>query len=99
MKNLIIATFPAKPDTYDVLRDAMAASLPQTRAFDGCISLEVYREDNTHTFTVVEDWESFEHYDRYIEWRRANGLDAMLDQLLEGGADAFRIQKFHAVEA
>jgi len=97
MKNLIIATFVAADGEFQALCDALKASLPDTRAFDGCIELNVYHEAGTNTLTVVEDWESFEHYDKYLAWRTSEGMGDTLEGLLEGGFPAgFRVQKFLA---
>ena len=96
MKNLIIATFPAAKGKFDQLQAALTSALPETRSFDGCRSLDVYQEQGTETFTIVEDWESFGHYDRYLQWRMQGGLAGLLDELLEGGVSGFRVQKFQA---
>ena len=74
MQNLIIATFPAAEGKFDQLQAALIAALPETRAFDGCRSLDVYQEQGSQTFTIVEDWESIDHYDRYLQWRMQGGL-------------------------
>jgi quinol monooxygenase YgiN len=97
MKNLIIATFIAAEGKFETLTELLKASLPDTRAFDGCIELDVYQEEGTNTFTIVEDWSSFEHYDKYLAWRAEGGLAELLEDLLEGGYPAgFKVQKFVA---
>jgi len=96
MKNLVIATFPVAEGKCEQLQAALIAALPDTRAFDGCISLDVYQELGTKSFTLVEDWESFEHYERYLVWRMEGGLAETLDSLLDGGAQSFRVQRFQA---
>jgi len=97
MKNLIIATFIAAEGKLETLAGVLKESLPDTRAFDGCIELNVYQEDGTNTFTIVEDWSSFEHYDKYLAWRTEGGLAELLEGLLEDGFPAgFKVQKFVA---
>ena len=97
MKNLIIATFIAAEGKFETLAEVLKASLPDTRAFDGCIELDVYQEEGTNTFTIVEDWSSLEHYDKYLAWRVEGGLSELLEDLLEGGYPAgFKVQKFVA---
>jgi len=97
MNNLIIATFAAAEGKFESLAQVLKEALPDTRAFDGCIELDVYQEQGTNTFTLVEDWASFEHYDRYLAWRMEGGMAAMLEDLLEGGFPAgFKVQKFLA---
>jgi len=98
MKNLIIVEFPAAEGKFDELEAVLKAALLETGAFEGCRSLEVYQERGTETFTLVEDWESFDHYDRYLQWRSEGALAKLLDELLEGGLSAqpARIQRFQA---
>ena len=97
MQNLIIASFIAAEGKFDSLEEILKQSLPDTRAFDGCLQLDVYQEEGTSTFTIVEDWSSFEKYDEYLAWRMEGGMAELLDDLLEGGFPAgFKVQKFLA---
>ena len=50
-------------------------------------------EAATSTFVVIQEWESIEHYDRYLAWRVENGLYRMFDQVLAGGHEAFRVYR------
>jgi len=97
MKNLIIAEFVANPDKVSDLEAVFRLELNATRAFDGCISLDVYFEPGTSTFTLIEDWESFAHYDKYLEWRMGTDLPGRLDPILTGGmAGGFSVRKFES---
>ena len=69
MKTLVIAEFPAKEGKFEELEATLRAALVDTRAFDGCISLETYLHSESKTFTLIEDWESADHYAKYIAWR------------------------------
>ena len=42
MKNLVIVSFPAKTETLNDLKEALKSALPDTRSFDGCISVYIY---------------------------------------------------------
>ncbi|MDH2443366.1 antibiotic biosynthesis monooxygenase [Amnibacterium sp. CER49] len=61
------------------------AVLRDTRAFDGCLGIEVLVDeaDAAHV-TVVERWRSLEHDDAYRAWRAtpegASGLGEMVDR-------------------
>ena len=48
MQNLIIATFIAAEGKFDSLEEILKQSLPDTRAFDGCLQLDVYQEEGTN---------------------------------------------------
>jgi len=86
MKNLVIVSFPAKEGMLDDLKETLKASLPDTRSFDGCISVDTYIEDSTSTIHLIEDWESLEHQANYLNWRIETGLLGVLEPLLDGGA-------------
>ena len=42
MKNLVIVSFPAKEGMLENLKETLKAALPDTRSFDGCISVVTY---------------------------------------------------------
>ncbi len=98
MKTLVVAEFPAKPGKLEELETSLRAALRDTRAFDGCISLATFLHPETSTFTLIEDWESPAHYQRYLAWRMENGLGELLDDLLEGGAAGFAPRTFSATD-
>jgi len=61
------------------------AILRDTRAFDGCLGVDVLVdvEDPAHV-TIVERWQSLERDDAYRAWRAtpegASGLGALIDR-------------------
>ena len=93
MNNLVLASFPAQAGKLDELKNLFRALLGDTRAFDGCISIEVYVEKGTETIHLVEDWESLEHYEKYLQWRVETGFLALLDSLLEGGFAGLKVMR------
>ena len=86
MKNLVIVSFPAKEGMMNDLKEMLKNALPDTRSFDGCISVDTYIEDSTNTVHLIEDWESLDHQSKYLNWRIETGLLGVLEPLLEGGA-------------
>ena len=91
MENLVIVSFPAKAETLNSLKEALKSALPDTRAFDGCISVDTYIEQSTNTIHLIEDWKTLEHQQKYLEWRVQTGLLDMLDPLLDGGAANLKV--------
>ena len=91
MENLVIVSFPAKAETLNSLKEALKSALPDTRAFDGCISVDTYIEQSTNTIHLIEDWKTLEHQQKYLEWRVKTGLLDMLDPLLDGGAANLKV--------
>jgi quinol monooxygenase YgiN len=93
MPKIVIAEFPAQRDKAPQVEATLKEALVDTRAFDGCIRIDTYFEEAAATFVLIEEWQSFEHYDRYLQWRMETGLADLLDTLLEGGAQSFRVRK------
>ena len=91
MKNLVIVSFPAKDGMLDNLKETLKVALPDTRAFEGCISVDTYIEDETNTIHLIEDWETLDNQATYLNWRIENGLLTDLDPLLDGGAAAIKV--------
>ncbi|MCB1044441.1 MAG: antibiotic biosynthesis monooxygenase [Acidobacteria bacterium] len=87
----------AKPDTRDVLIDALRDILPETRAYEGCDFVDVLCDlDNPDTVVLAERWTSREHYQTYINWRAERGdLDKLIALL--SGPPSFRF--FEKVDA
>ena len=90
MKNLVIVSFPAKPETINALKETLRSALPDTRNFDGCISVNTFLEESTNTIHLIEDWETLEHQQKYLAWRIETGLLDLLEPLLDGGASSLK---------
>ena len=90
MKNLVIVSFPAKTETLNDLKEALKSALPDTRSFDGCISVKTFIEESTNTIHLIEDWETLEHQQKYLAWRIETGLLDLLEPLLDGGASSLK---------
>jgi quinol monooxygenase YgiN len=58
--------------------DVLAAALPVTRAFDGCLSIEMFAEQGDDRLFLVQKWASRAQNEAYLAWRRATGLADML---------------------
>ena len=66
---------------------ALQAILKDTRAFDGCLGVQVVTDvtDPAHV-VAVEHWESLEHDDAYRAWRAGPGASGLGDYLAEPAA-------------
>ena len=53
MKNLVIVSFPAKPETLETLKESMRRALPDTRNFEGCLSVNTFIEESTNTIHLI----------------------------------------------
>lgn len=91
MKNLVIVSFPAKSESLETLKEAMKRALPDTRSFEGCLSVDTYIEESTNTIHLIEDWETLGHQEKYLNWRIETGLLTDLDPILQGGAQSIKV--------
>jgi quinol monooxygenase YgiN len=63
-----------KPEHADAGAEWLRRNLVATRAFDGCLVVEVVRDnDDLSRFVVVEHWVSLEHDRAYRSWRDGEG--------------------------
>ena len=71
------------PDRLDEFKQIMREILPDTRAFSGCISVEVLEHhDVTGGITLLEKWDSVEDQVKYINWRTETGMMGTLEGFL-----------------
>ena len=87
MTALVVKNFRAAEGRFDALGDFFKAVLGDTRAFAGCINVDVYADESAVSYTLVEEWVTFDDHDNYVAWRTAQGdLDETGD-LLDGGIE------------
>jgi quinol monooxygenase YgiN len=68
-----------------VLVEAMAVALVETRAFDGCISVETFVDaDKPDDVLLIEEWATRGHQERYMAWRMESGMLELLQPILAG---------------
>ena len=91
MKNLVIVVFPAKEDKFDMLKSTLKSALVDTRAFEGCLSVDTFEDRSTNTIYLIEDWESLDDHAKYASWRADTGLTEVMDPLLNGGAASLKM--------
>ena len=93
----VILDVRAKPGTGDELVAFFRSILPETRAHDGCISVETLQNsDDADHVVVVETWESRGHYETYLAWQRDRGTSA---RLMEALAEPPSIRHFDVTDA
>lgn len=73
----------AKPESIEVLKQTLEAILPDTRAYDGCLGVEVKgNQDDALNLILVESWETRAKYETYLAWRSETGaIDALVAML------------------
>ena len=93
----VLLDLQLKPDNLDTAYAEIHSILTDTRAFEGCLSVEVIVaiEDPAHLI-LVERWESVEHDAVYRAWRAGDGATT-LGQLLAGPPTITAFQTAHDI--
>ena len=77
--------------------ETLRAILPDTRARDGCVGVEVQQDqDNAETLVLIQRWQSRADYESYLAWRTERGDIDKLGAMLAGPPS---IRYFDAVDA
>ena len=93
----MILEVKAKPGTGDELVAFFRSILPETRAHEGCTSVDALQNnDDADNVVLVEDWETREQYEQYLAWQRERGTS---DRLMEALAEPPTIRHFDVTDA
>lgn len=85
MKVISILECQFKPDCIEAGTKWLARALSATRAFDGCLGVEVIQDAaNPGRLIAVEQWASLEHDRAYRAWREGDGKIEDGGELFEG---------------
>ena len=87
MTALVVKNFIAAKVRLVALGDFLKAVLGDTRAFAGCINVDVYADESAVSYTLVEEWVTFADHDNYVAWRTAQGDLDETGGLLDGGIE------------
>lgn len=85
MSVTVTLLFPTKVEESDNFYNTLVSVLPDTRAYDGCISVTTHRDlDDASKVLLIEEWETREHQLKYLQWRAETGLLEAIGPLLAG---------------
>ena len=85
MDCVVIADFKCKEGMAAEMGNVFREALVVTRGFAGCTAIDVYFEEKTNTYTLIEDWVSLEQYEVYLQFREDGGIAELLDPILADG--------------
>ena len=74
MSIMVSVEFSLRAGKQKEFLDVLGNVLPDTRAYDGCIKVETYAEDNGSSIILIEEWEAKEHQQAYFQWRVDTGM-------------------------
>ncbi|WP_420572609.1 putative quinol monooxygenase [Kordia sp.] len=76
MSQKAIVTLEAnlKDDCIDNFFYLLSKYLPETKMYDGFISIKIHQCTTENTIVLHQEWESITHYEAYLRWRTDNGV-------------------------
>ena len=81
----VTLTFTVKPEREGEFIALLASLLPDTRAYEGCLRVDVYQDqDSPGCILLVEDWTSKQHQEKYQAWRDETGIAEVVGPFLAG---------------
>jgi len=81
----VILEFKAKADEIENIRNYMREILPDTRSYDGCVGLNITQNmDEPTSFAVIEQWDTRQQYETYLQWRTDTGVLGKLAEKMDG---------------
>ena len=85
MSVTVTLLFPTKAEETENFWNALISVLPDTRAYDGCVSVTTHRDlDDASKVFLIEVWETREHQQKYLAWRVETGLMDAIGPMLAG---------------
>jgi len=85
MSITVTLTFSIRPERVDEFRSLLESLLPDTRAYDGCLNVDVYQDQGyPGTIILLEDWLSKQHQQKYQAWRDESGIADVVGPFLAG---------------
>ncbi|MEZ0364823.1 putative quinol monooxygenase [Mycobacterium sp. pUA109] len=81
----VIMEVTLKEGHVDDFRDFMIKILPDSRAYEGSVSIDFVRnQDSPNQVLVMEKWNSRRDYEHYLKWRAESGTLNEIAGIFEG---------------
>lgn len=95
METTVLLEVQIKPEKIEDMKQTLREMLIATRAFDGCISVEViHDQDKPGSFILVQKWRTRGHYEKYGAWRAETGMAQSMAEKLQA---TFSLRYFDSV--
>jgi len=83
-KNMVVVTLNVKPGNYNKVQELMDLDegLKTTRNYEGCLSVEAFFNEESNTYVIVENWDSADRYEGYLNWRLNEDPSKLAERLM-----------------
>ena len=82
MTKIVVAKLKSKNENFDELKKFLKEKLPEAKAFDGCKGIHACVDEEKKTIVLYEIWESVDHHQKYVEWRKQQGVHDKISKML-----------------
>jgi quinol monooxygenase YgiN len=97
MEVTILLEIQVAPENVEEVKKIVQEMLPETRLYDGCISLYAIQNlDDPGNVVLVQKWQSREHYERYLAWRAETRVS---DAMVARAEVTYNIRYFETLDA
>ena len=81
----VILEFRVKQDCMERFQAWIRKILPDTRGYEGCVGLSVTQDqDDESAIAIIEQWNTRQHYEKYLQWRTDTGALSDLEEMIDG---------------
>ncbi len=71
----VLLELQAKGEKAAEMKQVFKEILPDTRAYDGCLGVDVIEnQDDAANVVLIERWETRAKYETYLAWRQESGF-------------------------
>ena len=85
MSTTVILEIRTNPGTANEMLTMLKDILPDTRNYDGCVSVDVFQnQDDADTLIIMGKWQSKVHFETYLDWRNETGIFERFSEMIEG---------------
>ena len=74
MSAIVILEADVKEGQMNQLLTLLSQYLPETRKYKGFINISIHTDQMKNQVLFYDEWESFEDYESYLEWRTETGV-------------------------
>ena len=79
MSVMVLLDFDVKEGKLEAFLSVLEQTLPDTRAYAGCMFLKTCVYENQNKICLVEEWETKKHQEEYFAWRVSTGLTEAIE--------------------
>ncbi len=85
MSVMVLLEAPVKPEEISNMKSYLAEILPESLAYEGCQSFDVYfNTEDAGKMVMIEHWDSRPQHEKYLGWRTETGVMEKLGSMLAG---------------